>query len=93
MDIETKCSIIEEFMREHVLNELFEGDEIDKFISYNDLGIPLAQSVAYELATLTAEGKNLVEETWESLCAMFEIDHEGEYEDLDDLFDEAEKEE
>lgn len=91
MDIESKCNIIEEFMRETTLHQAFEGDDVDQFIEFNDLGIPLAQAVSYGLATLTDEGQNLVEETWESLCSILDVDEEGEYEDLDDMFDEEDR--
>lgn len=86
MDIESKCDIIEEFMREHILNDKFKDEDVDEFLEYNDLGIPLAQGVAYDLAELTDEGETLVEETWNGLCKLFSADPYGEYDGLDDLF-------
>jgi hypothetical protein len=92
MDIETKCNIIEEFMREHILHDTFDEEEVKNFIEYNNLGIPLAQGVSYKLANLTSEGENLLKETWDSLCFVLEVDSEGDYEDLQDLLDEDEEE-
>jgi hypothetical protein len=52
------------------------------------LGIPLAQAVSYGLAKLVSEGETLVDETWEALCFVLEVDSKGDYEDLQDLLDE-----
>lgn len=87
MDIETKCNIIEEFMRKHVLYEFFEEEDVKDFIEYNNLGIPLAQGVSYNLSNLTTEGQSLVDETWDSLCFILGVRSENDYEDLEDLLD------
>jgi hypothetical protein len=90
MDIQDKCDIIEQFMREHMLHEAFEEDDVEEFINYNDLGIPLAQGVSYGLTNLTSEGQVVVEETWEALCFLLEVDSTEDYESLQDLLDEME---
>jgi hypothetical protein len=88
MDIETKCDIIEEFVREYFLKDIFVDDEeVQDFIEYNNLGIPLAQSVSYKLATPTEEGFQLIQETWQFLCSVFDVDSDGEYEDLDEFLE------
>lgn len=87
MELKAKCDIIEEFMRDYVFNNDFSSDDINKFISFNNLGIPLAQSVSYDLATLTKNGEFLVEETWLSFCELFDVNAQGEYENLDDFFE------
>lgn len=90
MDIETKCDIIEEFMRDHILDGQYGDDEdVEEFLNYNDIGIPLSQAVSYSLAKLTTEGTVVVEETWLSLCNIFAVDPDGTYEDLFDFFGEA----
>jgi hypothetical protein len=86
MDINEKCEIIEELMRDHIDNNLLDGNEIDEFVSFNNLGIPLAQSISYNLATLTALGEEIVEGTWVSMCELLEVDPNKDYQDLDDLF-------
>lgn len=93
MDIETKCSIIEEFMREYILNDDYDEYDVDSFLEYNDIGVPLAQAVIYNLANPTPEGSFLLQETWILFCEMLGIDPEGEYEDMDDIIDELEDEE
>jgi hypothetical protein len=91
MEIETKCKIIEEFVREYFLKDIFVDDEeVQDFIAYNNLGIPLAQSVSYKLATPTPEGFSLIEETRNFFCSVFNVDSEGEYEDLDEFLESEE---
>lgn len=87
MNIKEKCDIVEEFIRDHLLHNDFDSNDINEFIKYNDLGIPLSQAVSYELATLTKNGEFLVEETWVSFCQLFDVDPNGDYEDLDDFFE------
>lgn len=86
MDIYNKCSLIEEFVRDYSKYEFaFYNEDFLNFKMYNDLGIPLAQSVIYGLAELTDEGKSLLEETWFSFCTMVEADPDGEYESIYDM--------
>ena len=59
MDIKTKCEIIEEFILNQSEIVAF-SDEIEEFLELNDVGIPLAQSVSYNLASLTSEGEEMV---------------------------------
>jgi hypothetical protein len=87
MFIDDKAKIIEEFVRDFYSDpSMYDEQEVTDFLLYNDLGIPLAQGICYNLIdTLTQEGRETIEETWNSLCVLFESDPEGEYEDLDDL--------
>jgi hypothetical protein len=87
MELEDKAKIIEEFVRDFVSDELdYEGLDIVEFFSYNDLGVPLAQALTYDLiAQFTPEGQKVLEETWFNLCQMFGSDPEEDYIDLDDL--------
>jgi hypothetical protein len=90
MDIEVKCKILEEFVREHILHDKFNDEEVETFLNFNDLGIPLAQSVSYNLATLTEEGEDLVNETWLDFCVLVEVDSKNDYEDLEDILEDDE---
>lgn len=83
-ELEIKCDIIEEFMRDHAYQNVEILDIVEKFIDFNDLGVPLAQAVSYKLAELTEEGITVVEETWIYFCEMMMIDPYGEYSNLDD---------
>jgi hypothetical protein len=94
MDIETKCSIIEEFMRNFgMLAETYENENYVDFRIYNDLGVPLAQAVTYDLINLQEEGKNLINETWISFCNMLEVDPDEEYDSLQDIIPKVDDEE
>lgn len=86
MDIEDKCFLIEEFVREYSKYEHSnKSEEFLEFLSYNDLGIPLAQAYVYDLIILTDEGEGLIQETWLNLCEMIGTDPDGEYESIYDM--------
>jgi len=87
MDLETKCSVIEEFTREYVLHDEHRDYDIEGFLEYNDIGVPLAQSVSYNLAMPTTEGVLVLQETWILFCEMVGVNPDDEFEDLDDLLD------
>jgi len=89
MDTESKCLILEELSKAFTFGEL-DRDFFSEFIIYNDLGLPLAQMVVYDLGTLKPDGERVIEETWESLCHLLVLDPEAEFEDLDDMLDEYE---
>lgn len=84
MEFEQKCVIIEEVARDFTVGDL-DREFFSDFIIYNDLGLPLAQIVVYDLGTLNVEGKNIVEETWQELCLLLDVDADDEYDDLDDM--------
>lgn len=90
MDIESIAKILEEFSRDFTTGEL-DRDFFSDFVIYNDLGLPLAQAVVYELATPTKEGESLIVETWNNLCETLDADPLEDYDDLDDLFDSIEE--
>lgn len=93
MDIDKKCSIIEEFMRNFsFMPETYNHDDFINFRIYNDLGIPLAQAYEYDLVKLEPEGVNLVNETWINFCKMLEIDPEGDYNSISDFITEIDDE-
>jgi hypothetical protein len=62
-------------------------DQLKDFMQYNDLGLPLSYVVNTELATVTDQGKMYIEETFALLCAALELDLDGEYETLSQMFD------
>lgn len=86
MDIDDKCFLIEEFVREYSKYEYSnQSQEFIDFLSYNDLGVPMAQAFVYDLVMLTEEGEGLVEETWLNLCTMVNTDPNGSYESIYDM--------
>lgn len=86
MDVEQISKILEEVAKEFTEGSI-DRDFFSQFIIYNDLGIPLAQSLVYNLSTPTLEGERLILETWNNFCELLDIDPEDEYEDLDEIFE------
>ena len=88
MELELKAKIIEELIRDFLEDpEMYNEFDVVEFFAYNDLGIPLAQAVTYDLIEkLSPEGFKVVNETWSQLCAMLGANPEEEYESLDDVF-------
>jgi hypothetical protein len=86
MDLEQKCAIIEEVARDFTVGDL-DREFFSDFIIYNDLGLPLAQVIIYNLGSLNSDGQKVVEETWNQLCDLLGVDSEDEYIDLDDMIE------
>ena len=59
----------------------------DNFKRANDLGISLAVAEQSDLATLNDKGKGYVEQTYQMLLDVLNLD--GEYADIGELFDDA----
>lgn len=91
MDIKTASEILEEFAKEFTTGDL-DREFFSDFVIYNDLGIPLAQALVYNLANPTEEGESLILETWNNFCEILGVDPSKNYQDLDDVFDEIENE-
>jgi len=68
-----------------------DDDDFDDFIQYNDLGLPLAYLINTELAAVTDQGRIYIEETYNLLCAALDIDLNGEYNSLIDMFNKSEE--
>jgi hypothetical protein len=76
---EIKCEILSDLWMDHRHQEDFED-----FISYNDLGLPLAFLIGEELVTPSDMAKKMIEETFELFLAALEVDDKG-FDSLDDL--------
>ena len=74
-----KCEILSDLWMDHRHQEDFED-----FISYNDLGLPLAFLVNGELVTPSEMAKSMINETFELFLAAMEVDDTG-FDSLDDL--------
>jgi hypothetical protein len=68
-----------------------DDDDFDDFMQYNDLGLPLAYLINTELAAVTDQGRIYIEETYNLLCAALDIDLNGEYNSLIDMFNKSEE--
>lgn len=75
------CSILAELWINHRNEKTFED-----FVSYNDLGLPLAFLIDSELVTPTEIAKKYVEETWFILLKSLDINEDIGFTCLEDLF-------
>ena len=78
---EDVCSILAELWIDHKEKKKFED-----FVSYNDLGLPLAFLIDSELVTATEIAKKYVEETWIILLKSLEINEDIGFTCLEELF-------
>ena len=68
------------------------GEAWQDFFEYADLGLPLAYMIESNLADVRPDGEVVINETWEALCALLDIDPTAEYETLEQMFEESENE-
>lgn len=80
---ENKCSILAELWMNYRNDQNFED-----FISYNDLGLPLAYAIANKMAKVTETGSRFIVETFELLLASLEVVDVG-FDTLNDIFESA----
>ena len=64
-------------------------EQFSDFIKYNDIGLPLAYFVHTELVKPADQAIMYIEETFNLLCAALELDLEGDYESLNEMFDKS----
>lgn len=57
------------------------------FFRWGDVGLPLAYLAWQELAAIKADGKKYIEDAWEVLCTMLNVDPNIKYNTVSDLFD------
>jgi hypothetical protein len=80
MDNRTKAEILVQFTQDE-----FNSGEYDEFFDYNDLGIPMSIAITQDMVILTDSGEQLLNETWNELCLLFNANPDDEYESIDDL--------
>jgi hypothetical protein len=66
-------------------------EEFADFIEYNDIGLPLAYYIHTEIVLPTQQAEMYVEETFNLLCAALDLDLDGDYETLNEMFDKSSK--
>lgn len=77
---EDACSILAELWINHREEKKFED-----FVSYNDLGLPLAFLIDSELVTTTEIANKYIEETWHILLKSLEITEDIGFTCLEDI--------
>jgi hypothetical protein len=83
---EDMCVILSDLWINHKHEKSFAD-----FISYNDLGLPLAFLIDSELVIPTELAKKYISETWEILLKSLDIDSDPGFESLEELFDHSKK--
>jgi hypothetical protein len=74
-----KCEILGELWLKYRQDE-----ELEDFLEYNDLGLPIAYAIANDIVKSTDMAKSFVEETFDLLLASLQVEDEG-WENLDEL--------
>lgn len=74
-----KCDILAELWVNYKNDEEFE-----EFITYNDLGLPLAYAISTNIVEKTDRAKLFINETFEVLLSGLGVEDEG-FETLDDI--------
>jgi hypothetical protein len=80
MDNSKKAEILVQFTQDY-----FNSGEYDEFFDYNDLGVPMSIALDQEMIILTDKGEELLQETWNELCLLFNANPDDDYESIDDL--------
>lgn len=78
--LSNKCDILAELWVNYKNDSEFED-----FISYNDLGLPLAYLISMEIVPSTDMAEKFVEETWSVFLGALSIEDEG-FESLEDVW-------
>lgn len=81
-----KCAILAELWMNYR-----DDEQLQDFVEYNDLGLPLAYIINTELATITSVGELYVNETFDLLCAAVGADDQKDYQTLNEMFHQEEK--
>ena len=76
---DNKCAILTDLWLQYRFEKKFED-----FVSYNDVGLPLAFLVSEELVKPGPQAKMMLNETYDLLLAALKRD-DGDFESLDDL--------
>ena len=74
-----KCEILGELWLNYRQEE-----NLEDFLEYNDLGLPIAYAIANDIVKSTDMAKSFVEETFDLLLASLQVEDEG-WENLDEL--------
>lgn len=77
---ENKCSILSQ-----VWIEFRDDQNFAQFMSYGDLGLPLAYAIDNSIVAPTADAETFVNEVFELLLGILGIDEDTGFETLDDI--------
>ena len=83
-DFATVCDILGEIWIEYK-----EEPDFKEFTDYNDIGLPLAYSIAEGIIQTAPLAEQYIMETWAVLLESFGLEDTGEYADLNDVLEAA----
>ena len=84
-DFSNKVEILGEFYQNYR-----DDEDLQDFIEFNDLGLPLAYLASEGLCSISDDGSKYINETWSLLLVALEIEDEG-FESLNQIFVKKEK--
>ena len=58
-----------------------------RYFEVYDIGLPLSYMIWSDIASINDGNEQYVEEAWDDLCAIINVDPEGQYENLQHIFD------
>lgn len=80
-----KCEIVGSVWL-HYRDDSRQDEGWSQYFDVYDIGLPLAYMIWSDIATATEGSEMYVEEAWEDLCAIINVDPDGEYTDLNHIF-------
>jgi hypothetical protein len=84
---ENKVQILSE-----IWTQLRDDEQLEDFIAYSDLGLPLAYLFYHNIVEPTDTAKQIIEETYDVLLAMIEVQDSVDFEWYADLYNKATEE-
>lgn len=79
-----RCEILANFWMEYR-----DEESLEDFITYNDIGLPLAFAIDMDIVKSTPMAEAYINECFELLCQALEISDEAQYNSLADMLVEA----
>lgn len=79
--IETQAEILAELWMDYR-----DEDYFTDFVSYADLGLPLAYLLSNSIVSRTAEADKFISDTWETFLGLCGIDEDTGFDTLDEMF-------
>lgn len=64
----------------------FDDLEFDEWISWNDLGLPLAYAIGENIVEVTEKSQSYIEEAWEALADFLQTDPDKSYATKEKMF-------
>lgn len=86
MEFETKCLILSDLWINYK-----EDEALEDFVTYNDLGLPLAYFINTDLVKPNEEAFPYIDETYDLLVEALGLDKNDEFSSLAEMLDKSEE--